>query len=379
MYFSFRVFVSNQQPKESLSGRHKASLKHSDAQMVLGTMGLPLIDLQSNILGHGDGSSGAITIVDDDDNDVGHFAIVPFQADHQDAVMEPASSCNPGAQNSLIVIDDDGPRSHFQRSQESQAIVEINNNQQIVQPSASMYARNPGPFQLAKLRATDFGNIPTGRGAIVAEKVAKALEKQLEKNKDLRNQLRCLKRKHGRSVTTSQKRAKTNALKQYKGALVIETKGKTGKRLTEMSSFSVALRRNFSQIACQSLGSTLLLDISGQKVARSEIKTGASIVASMRSALANMVQSSSFIGMDRMMMPSMGHIHNDDAGSLAFQPGPWSLCVISFRSDATNSSVWKRESLHVCDVDVGWVCCSDAVRQFDADHAFRIKRCLCRA
>ena len=354
-------------------------MKHSDAQMVLGNMGLPLIDLQSNILGHDDGSSGAITIVDDDDHDVGQHAIVPFEPDHQD--MEPASSSNPGAQRSLIVVDDDGPGPGYHCHQ-SQAIVEITNKPSSVSLTGSfgiMHARNPGPYQLANLKAKDFEGITASRGGIVAQKIAGALKKQLERNHALRNQIRCLKRKEGRSIISSQKRAKTNALKQYKGALDIQTKGKTGKRLTEMSSFSIALRRNFSQIACQSLGSTLLVDLSGQKVARSEIKTGASLVASMRGAIADMVQSCVFMGMDRTSMPSMAHIDTGDAGSLAFQPGPWSLCIISFRSDATNSSVWKRESLHVCDVDVGWVCCPRAVRQFDADQAFRIKRCLCRA
>ena len=366
-------------------------MKHSDAQMVLGNIGLPLIDLQSNILGQGNGSSGAVTIVDDDDNDVGQHAIVPFQPDHQDTIGHVsiperlASSCNPGAQSRVIVIDDDrhGPSPGPHQSQvESQAIVEVNNKPIPVSSTGSwaiMHARNPGPLQLANLKATDFDGITASRGAVVAQKIAGALKKQIERNKVLHNQLRCLKRKHGRSIITSQKRARTTALKQYKGALEIQTKGKTGKRLTEMSSFSIALRRNFSQIACQSLGSTLLIDLSGQKVARSEIKTGASLVASMRRTLADMIESCVFMGMDRMSMPSMAHIDNDDAGSLAFQPGPWSLCIFSFRSDATNSSVWKRESLHVCDLDVGWVCCSRAVHQFDADHAFRIKRCLCRA
>lgn len=198
---------------------------------------------------------------------------------------------------------------------------------------------------------------------------------QLQKNKSLRSQLAVTKRKLTRfqeqtSTAVAKKQKKTD-LSAYSGSLVLHTRGKTGKRLTEQSAFALGVRRNLSQIACSTLGSTILMDLSGQRVARAEIKTGAAVVASMQGTIGNVMRACYDIAADRVAdAPDIAAETLADVGS------DWTLCIIAYRSDATNSSVWRRESLHVLDADFLFVSDRAAVAAFDADRSFSISHCL---
>ena len=67
---------------------------------------------------------------------------------------------------------------------------------------------------------------------------------------------------------------------------------------------------------------------------------------------------------------------DDTGGNLAQKPSRWGLLCVSVRADATNSSIWKREKLHVLDTDVAIVANEMAARNYDGHNAFRAKRCL---
>ena len=107
-----------------------------------------------------------------------------------------------------------------------------------------------------------------------------------------------------------------------------------------------------SNIAASDFGATVMFDISHQRVCRAEVRTCAAFLAHMRGWCSAAVES--VTGQDRQ----------------------WGLITIIWHCDATNSSIWKREKLHVLDVDVAYIHDSNAVSNFDADKAVRCKRCL---
>eukprot|EP00439_Symbiodinium_sp_Y106_P034243 s1014_g4.t1 len=111
--------------------------------------------------------------------------------------------------------------------------------------------------------------------------------------------------------------------------------------------FAVGIRRNLSNIAAADFGATVLQAISHQRVCRCEVRTGAAILARMR---------------------------HQCSRAKAADSTPWALTVVSFRCDATNSSIWRREKLHVLDVDLAWVKDHEAAKAFNARGAFECHR-----
>ena len=71
------------------------------------------------------------------------------------------------------------------------------------------------------------------------------------------------------------------------------------------------------------------------------------------------------------------HVSDDDLADLSYG-GEWHLVFISVRADATNSNIWRREKLHVCEAQMGLVCKSVTSYPVHAEDFLRTKRCICQ-
>ena len=368
-----------------MPGNTKPFIRHADVQQALGFLGFPLIILDpitglptvssssSSASPIGDSSVPAIMDIDSDNDDQRHHT-----SNHNNRNQSGMVNAN------TIVIDDDDHgggleqqqhQPHHDHDQHHQTDDDNHDqcqgrSQDHTQLRRTTSWRRMGPKQLAALTVDDFKQMPGQQAAAVAAQTAIALQKQIGRNKLLMSRSKQLKRKCERTTDSKLKKLKQlEDIAKHESSLVLHTKGKSGRRLTDQSSFSLAIRRNCSNIACGTLGATLLMNISGQKVARSEVKTAAALLTSMKDA-------------------SLGYLtdvarvvaqHFEDASpgiSLAFKPAQWTLYTLSFRSDATNSSIWKRECLHVVDTSVSWVSNTSAARRFDAENLLVTKRCL---
>ena len=146
----------------------------------------------------------------------------------------------------------------------------------------------------------------------------------------------------------------------------------SGKRLTAQATLALGVRRNLSYVAAGDFGALLLKDsdISGSTALRAELKAATSVAASMKDYATNalaMLQTSS--GPERSAC---------DLSDISFDNEAWNLMLICIRADATKSSIWKREKLHVTEADMGLV--SNSARDFPGDSRtfIRTRRCLRR-
>ena len=134
-----------------------------------------------------------------------------------------------------------------------------------------------------------------------------------------------------------------------------------GGRLTDQGAFAVGIRRCLTNIAACDFGLCVQVDISGQTVMRCEEKTGAATIYLMK------------LFMEEALDFARGQHHQsllDDSNA------PWSLTCIAFRSDATNSSIWRREKLHVVEASAMWVSDFDALADFDFKAAVSRRQCV---
>ena len=110
-------------------------------------------------------------------------------------------------------------------------------------------------------------------------------------------------------------------------AFAIQRRGTTW--LTPQGALATAIRRNAGNSSARDFGRIVLEDLSAQTVLRCELEGAASYMASLRSfhrrAIADLVHS-----------PAVG-------GKLA-------LAIVSYKSDATNSSVWRQAKLHAAEI-----------------------------
>ncbi|CAE7751157.1 unnamed protein product [Symbiodinium sp. CCMP2592] len=249
----------------------------------------------------------------------------------------------------------------FQDSQGSQSLQDPQQqSQQAVVPFDNIHRNNPRRWTataLKELRRQDYENMPPQQCAFVAFKASAALQQHLVKCQEQAKQIRMLKRINQRQESIIKKKQKVLDEEQArKSSLEIVPIGKTGKRMSVQSAFAIGVRRNLSNIAAADFGATILTDVSQQRVTRSELKTAAALLCKMRSTCVSVVNSSQHGEED----VEFGEIHPK-------MEHEWRLSTISMRCDATNSSIWKREKLHVLDVDFAWVEDFAAVRKFDAD------------
>ena len=200
--------------------------------------------------------------------------------------------------------------------------------------------------KLKVLNQADYENMPQAQCALVASKASNALAVQSAKALEASKQVRALKRASKAREVVFQKKQRLFEEMTSKSALEVVQIGKTGTRMSTQSCFAIGLRRNLSNIAASDFGATILQSISHQRVCRSEVRTCAAILARMRSRCAT----------------SMSAMSSNEES--------WSILTVALRSDATNSSIWKREKLHILDCDVAYIVDRKAVREFNSDAAF---------
>ena len=125
-----------------------------------------------------------------------------------------------------------------------------------------------------------------------------------------------------------------------RSTLELQTRGHSNKRLTAESVLSVGLRRNFSNIAACDFGSTILFPLSHQTVTRCEVRTSSALKGSLSSFVLEGLR-------------ECYELH-DACKDLVAPTRSYSLMTIALRSDATNSSIWRRQKLHLCEVTAGF-------------------------
>lgn len=141
---------------------------------------------------------------------------------------------------------------------------------------------------------------------------------------------------HGSAVKKIQKQMNCSS------SLELAT-GPSGKRLTAESVVALGIRRNFSNIAASDFGSTVLHAVSHQTVCRCEVRAASSSKAAFSFFLSQSLDAA------RTMA---NHCLNQDVN---VPDRSWSLLGISYRADATNSGIWRRQKLHVLEVAAGYV------------------------
>ena len=170
-----------------------------------------------------------------------------------------------------------------------------------------------------------------------------AANKQLKRqNSQLERDLTTL-----RDITNT----KTNAmafkrikkLESQPSSLELKTRGKTCKRLTAESVLAVGLRRNFSNIAASDFGATVLFALSHQTVTRCEVRAASSLKAEF----------AAFVLEKLHMCHLLCQANHDNPEACGDSFTVFSLAI---RSDATNSNIWRRQKLHLCEATVGFSC-----------------------
>ena len=132
-------------------------------------------------------------------------------------------------------------------------------------------------------------------------------------------------------------------------ALELKTTGKSGKRLSAESVLALGTRRNFSNIAACDFGSTVLFPVSHQTVTRCEVRAASAIKASFQCWV-----------QEKYDICKSVAVEND--------PNTFTIMGILIRADATNTNIWRRQKLHVCEAAVGFL--------DDSDNPLEMRRCL---
>ena len=205
------------------------------------------------------------------------------------------------------------------------------------------------------------------RAAVVGAQATAALTKACRQLVVLRNDKRYLCSQLAKQTARVEKKQK---LQQKESLLELEMTP-SGKRLTWNGTLALGIRRHLSHIAAADFGAVLLRDISGSTVLRAEVKTGAAVTASMRDFTNISLTALQDVGSGVVL--SSPEI---DLADISYDDKSWHLLFISIRADATNSSIWRREKLHVAEAELGLV--HSSVKDFpSASHKFiKTRRCL---
>lgn len=231
------------------------------------------------------------------------------------------------------------------------ALDQVNQNEVVSQGQWQYHRlRNLSAKQLADLNEDDYKQMPIGRLSVLAGQCSRELKKALEKAKAVATQSKQAKRKFKAMECSMSKRVKTletcvGELRDV-SSLELTTSGKSGKRLTKAGTMALGLRRNLSNIAAGDFGAVVLRDISANTVIRSEIKCAAAILTDMSLFCHNV----SVSHLEQFLASSISR----ELVSTATEP-PWALMFVCIRSDATNSSIWRREKLNLLEAEVAIV------------------------
>ena len=207
---------------------------------------------------------------------------------------------------------------------------------------------------LVFLSQQDYLTMTHARAAVVGAQASAALKQVSNRlvaaNKQKRSAVRTAAVQRSRS---SKKLEDVQRAKETQSALVLSTKP-SGKRLTAKATLALGIRRNIAHVAAADFGALLMQDISGSTVLRAEVRTGAALVASMRDHVSTAM---SLLRESRESDAGIDDVGADGANlsDIAYNADRWHLLFISVRADATNSSIWRREKLHVTEAEIGLV------------------------
>ena len=366
-------------------------IRHCDVQVVLASLNLPL-------LGSVCTPGTVVSIADDDDDAPSRPVILDAENNDDDLCLFPLGrQCN----NSLETqsqsssqpkmgtgtgFEWDFDSDHFSNvpAEAQQSLVpslkkSASASSLSVSVVALSEARRLTQQQLASLNEHDYKTLGPARMAHVASLASREIMKLAKKNKDLANEKKALKRQLKKKHESLEKVRKIQSDLEQRGLMELTTSGKTGKRLTAASMLALGLRRNFANIAASDFGAIILRDMSAGTVIRAEIRTGTSLVVDMRvfgtfsldCMTASGVQASV---PDRLLLGPPHPLQHRDVSHTDL---PWKLCFVALRSDATNSSIWKREKLHVLEAEMGLVTSPVDIQIISCeDTSWLTKKCL---
>ena len=140
--------------------------------------------------------------------------------------------------------------------------------------------------------------------------------------------------------------------------------GRSG-RWSLQSKISMGFRCCLSTIAACDFGIVSMVDISKQTVLRAERITGAALIAMMQTFCKE--------GLG-LALSASGSLESLPAHSA--DESDWSLFGVGFRSDATNTNIWRRKKLHVLEARVMYLSDAERLRSADFDSAMSSRYCV---
>ncbi|CAE7209979.1 unnamed protein product, partial [Symbiodinium sp. CCMP2456] len=320
-------------------------VKHSDVQIILQGLGLPLIDLAYG--------QPPQTIEEDD-----------REAEHNEHAIVPVEVVDVDAEPSVSTESTHGVASVQQRSgAQLVAAAAVGDAEdapgggggdgilcRVERVPKDVWGRGRLPQKdLCTMTVKDFRAMTHARAAVVGAQACQSLAKATASL----TQLRKVKRQVVAQATKTSKQLKLAQDSQSQTSSLELVVSKSGKRLTSESILALGIRRNLTHIAAADVGALLLRDLSGATVLRAEVRTGASVNACMKEFAEN--------ALAELRVPAAdgdhdhGHGSDVDLADISYG-GDWNLIFISVRADATNSNIWRREKLHVCEAHMGVVC-----------------------
>ncbi|CAE7386592.1 unnamed protein product [Symbiodinium natans] len=345
-------------------------VKHSDVQALLPDLGLPLIDFAAVP------SSGATVVIDDDDTPNPGVSLVamegegtsapshipsPSPAPHELSQLRAhdvwaASRSTQSSSLTVLDIDEDETEHEHADNHVGEQIVPV----QAAADQTQLAVRNVGwggsrltLQKLKDLKHDDFANMTAARCAIVGAQACASLRRMSEQLAVAKLAKRRLNRKLSVSASRATKQQSLQDAKSSNESTLVLQTGRSGKRLTPTATLALGIRRNIAHVAAADFGALLMVDLSGSTVIRSEIRTGAALAASMQDYTSDLMSVLRSTG--RATVPG---VDAPDLADIAYDESAWSLLVISVRADATHSSIWRREKLHVTEAELGLVTAS---------------------
>lgn len=194
-----------------------------------------------------------------------------------------------------------------------------------------------------------------------------ALKKRDEQIVKLRNELKRTRRSAHKNEQLAVKSKQLLDLQKLEGFMVCKLgKAKDGRagRLSLGSMFSIGIRRCLTNVAALDFGILSMADISGQTVIRAEHRTASAIIYGMHCFFSE--ASEIALEQHRMFL----------SASDSCKKNHWSLTCVGFRTDATNSSVWRRKKIQVLECTGAFLSNEFTGAAGNSQRAMKYRRCV---
>lgn len=182
------------------------------------------------------------------------------------------------------------------------------------------------------------------RHAAKLEDLLVSRDSRISKQRNALKRSQRLARKSQQLVLQSKEQVARQKLEAFTISKLGRQKEGRGGRLSMSSMFSIGIRRCCTNISALDFGVVAMLDVSSQTVMRCEHKTASSILYSMASFVSE--------GLDDAFREYKLYKACLDSGDASAANNHWSLMCIGVRTDATNSSIWRRKKLQVLESTV---------------------------